>query len=211
MTDTPLTLALARFITAQPPPPHRAAEWHAVRDAMARAAPLPGLFSQLTPEQRAQAIAMERDGTEAPPNAASPPLESARDVAAFIALQAERDRLHKLLVEAGAATAFMPKDWKARAAALGVHDGYPAPTEPAQPAGGSALAPLAPEAWEAVRERAVGAVGECMNGSPPVYVLAGTPHPYGDEAWTEVTDGVGRVFPCREAAVRWLQAMGREA
>jgi hypothetical protein len=51
---------------------------------------------------------------------------------------------------------------------------------------------------------------EALNGSPPVYVLAGSGrHPYGDDAYYLMTDGVRRIFPDKAAAQAWLKAMGR--
>jgi hypothetical protein len=75
------------------------------------------------------------------------------------------------------------------------------PTEPPR-ASGVPLAPLAPEPTPAVLGRAC----EALNGSPPVYVMAGTGrHPYGDDAyWAE-----GRIFPNKDFANAWLRAMGK--
>jgi hypothetical protein len=72
------------------------------------------------------------------------------------------------------------------------------------------LAPLAPEPPAAVLGRA----GEALawdGRQPPVWVEfePGAKHPYGDDAYQMTTDGKARMFPSREAAQRWLAAMGK--
>jgi hypothetical protein len=214
--DTPLTLALAHYIVAQPPPPRAVAEWHAVRDALAGAA------SAITPSSGNVFADLGR------PDAAA---KKARVIEALADMEPDAPTAPAQPAVGSALAPLAPEAWKAvRSRAVGVVGGYDLSVQLDLHEEGVELPPgklnremsgkIDPvtkriEPLDRIMETAVRnsvrIVDECMNGSPPVYVLAGTPHPYGDEAWMEVTDGVGRVFPCREAAVRWLKAMGREA